>query len=162
MSISTKPGAFQGEIGFGSIVSKGTGVGIPRYRVASEPLTNGQRYISRPTTDPNNKQDGNFYYDMTGDKMDDYMNIGQLPDWGQEGWVFTQEWDCKRVRIADVDGDDNCDIIHLAKNGVVEHWYKTHYENGQWRFEEEFGEIRGLEIALILLTDLGVPPTADQ
>jgi hypothetical protein len=91
-----------------------------------------------------------------------FRNIGQLPDRGQEGWVFTQEWDCKRVRIADLDGDDKCDIIHLAKNGVVEHWYKTHYENGQWRFEEEFGEIRGLEIALILLTDLGVPPTADQ
>jgi hypothetical protein len=73
-----------------------------------------------------------------------FRNIGQLPDWGQEGWVFTQEWDRKRVRIADVDGDGKCDIIHLAENEVVEHWYKTHYENGQWRFEEEFGEIRGL------------------
>ncbi|KAL2785319.1 SGNH hydrolase-type esterase domain-containing protein [Aspergillus keveii] len=102
------------------------------------------------------KADGDFYCDMTGDKMDDYIwvsdtgnyqifrNIGQLPDWGQEGWVFTQEWDRKRVRIADVDGDGKCDIIYLAENGVVEHWYKTHYENGQWRFEEEFGEIRDL------------------
>ncbi|KAL2782956.1 SGNH hydrolase-type esterase domain-containing protein [Aspergillus keveii] len=92
------------------------------------------------------KSDGNFYCDMTGDGFDDYIsvskngqytlyrNINDPPNWGQDGVIFNQYWDRRRVRIADIDGDKRCDIIFLGVDGTVYMWYRNEFEDDNVSF----------------------------
>ncbi|KAL2821315.1 SGNH hydrolase-type esterase domain-containing protein [Aspergillus cavernicola] len=99
------------------------------------------------------KSDGNYYCDMTGDGLDDYIwvsfdgnfqifrNVNDPPNWGQEGWVFRKTWDRKNIRIADIDGDGKCDLIFLSEGGKGEvvSWYKTDYRDGVFSFTNKNG-----------------------